>query len=184
MKKYILILLSLFSYISAVAQVNEQNLSPLLSFDGEPYLAVNPADPDNIIAGWMRLRLDGRIWIAVRNSFDNGQTWGNYQFLPHTDTGYHSADVSIEFHGSGTAYLSYVDVDWSDTTAFVYVTKSIDGGVSWSSLSRVDNEQYPAGQLPLCYVVIHLFLLRYLIRLYMPYGRKTVPQTGMFSLAS
>ena len=135
MKTKILLLVWILFIIPSInfAQTNEYNLSNLISFDGEPSMAVNPVNPDNIISGWMRLRLDGRMWIATRASFDGGTSWSTYNFLPHIDTAYNSADVSIAFNNSGIAYLSYIDVDWSDTTATVFVTKSLDGGLTWES---------------------------------------------------
>jgi hypothetical protein len=141
MKKFFL-LLCFVTTVSVFAQ--EQNLSSLLSFDGEPYIAVNPANPDNIISGWMRLRIDGKIWIAVRNSFDGGNSWGDYQFMQHTDTAFSSADVSIVFHKSGIAYLSYIDINWSYTTAIIYVVSTMDGGNSWSQPVPV----YSSTELP------------------------------------
>ncbi len=135
--KLALILISFLLPVIISAQANDLNLSNLGSFDGEPALAVNPANPDNIIAGWMRLRIDRKMWIATRASFDGGASWGKYTFLPHIDTAYSSADVSIAFHNSGIAYLSYIDVDWSDTTATVFVAKSPDGGLSWETPAPV-----------------------------------------------
>ncbi len=65
------LLLMIIPKISS-AQTN-LNLSNLQGFDGEPYIAVNPANQNNIIAGWMRGRLDGKIWIATKASFDKGK---------------------------------------------------------------------------------------------------------------
>lgn len=87
------------------SQAQNANLSNLAGFDGEPSIAVNPMNHENIVAGWMRLRLDGKIWIAVRASFDGGTTWSPIQFLPHVNPDYGSADVSITFHRTGIAYL-------------------------------------------------------------------------------
>lgn len=133
--KYMVVLVGalLFGVCVAHAQPQNSNLSNLASFDGEPSLAVNPANPDNLIAGWMRLRLDGKIWIAVRSSFDGGATWSPIQFLPHVHSDNGSADVSITFHRSGLAYLLYIDYRTSpDTVGGVYLAHSTDGGLRWS----------------------------------------------------
>ncbi|MFZ1729730.1 MAG: exo-alpha-sialidase [Bacteroidota bacterium] len=120
------------------AQTFNRNVSDLVGFDGEPSIAVNPVNQNNVVAGWMRLRLDGRIWIAVRTSFDGGATWTPMQFLPHAAQDYGSADVSIAFHRTGIAYLSYVDFRMSpDTVGGVYLVHSTDGGLSWSSPREV-----------------------------------------------
>lgn len=131
----VLALLCLWAGI-ACAQTNE-NLSALAGLDGEPSLAVNPANSRNIVAGWMRIRQDGKVWIAVRASLDGGATWSPIKFLPHDEAPNGSADVSITFHRSGAAYLTYVDYRTSpDTVGGVYLVKSTDGGINWSSPRR------------------------------------------------
>ena len=95
-QKLLHIILLLFVTHGITSAQTNSNLSNLLSFDGEPYIAVNPANQNNIIAGWMRLRADGKIWIATKASFDKGQTWSAINFMPHDTTINGSADVSIE----------------------------------------------------------------------------------------
>ncbi len=119
------------------AQTN-YNLSNLLNFDGEPFIAVNPADQNNIIAGWMRLRSDGRIWIATKASFNKGQTWSALSYMPHDSVINGSADVSIAFHNSGVAYISWINFRTSpDTAGAVFVSRSTDGGLTWGTPNKV-----------------------------------------------
>lgn len=133
---HIILLLS-FEHGITSAQSN-YNLSSLISFDGEPYIAVNPANPNNTIAGWMRLRGDGKIWIATRASFDKGQTWSAINYLPHDTSINGSADVSIAFHNSGTAYVSWINFRQTpDTVGAVFVAKSTDGGITWGTPNKV-----------------------------------------------
>ncbi len=102
-------------------------------FDGEPYIAVNPTNPKNIIAGWMRGRLDGKVWIAVKSSFDEGNTWSDIQFMPHDTILNGSADVSIAFNRYEIAFLSYINFRQTpDTAGAIYVVSSSDGGKNWS----------------------------------------------------
>ena len=132
-----MILLLIATYSITLAQTNS-NLSNLLNFDGEPYIAVNPANQNNIIAGWMRLRADGKIWIATKASFDKGQTWSAINFMPHDTTINGSADVSIAFHNSGIAYLSWINYRQApDTAGAVFVSKSTDGGLTWGTPNKV-----------------------------------------------
>lgn len=114
------------------------NISNLVSFDGEPTVAINPTNSNNIIAGWMRLRLDGKIWIATSASFDGGQNWSEINFMPHDTVVNNSADVSIAFHNSGIAYLSYINWRPSpDTAGAVFISKSTDGGLTWSAPNKI-----------------------------------------------
>jgi hypothetical protein len=123
----------LFFLVASSLKAENINLSSLGGFDGEPYIAVNPTNPKNIIAGWMRGRLDGKIWIAVKSSFDEGNTWNNIQFMPHDTTINGSADVSIAFNRNGVAFLSYINFRQTpDTAGAIFVVSSIDGGKNWS----------------------------------------------------
>ncbi len=139
MKKELLFyLVTLIATITHLSAQTNYNLSNLSFSDGEPYIAVNPANQNNIIAGWMRLRIDGKIWIATKASFDKGETWSAISFMPHDTLLNNSADVSIAFHNSGIAYLSYVDYRISpDSAGGVFLSKSIDGGLIWSTPNKV-----------------------------------------------
>ena len=137
-QKLLHIILLLFVTHGITSAQTNSNLSNLLSFDGEPYIAVNPANQNNIIAGWMRLRADGKIWIATKASFDKGQTWSAINFMPHDTTINGSADVSIAFHNSGVAYLSWINFRQTpDTAGAVFVSKSTDGGLTWGTPNKV-----------------------------------------------
>lgn len=136
--KFITLFLFLFSFNHFLFSQTNYNLSNLLSFDGEPYIAVNPTNQSNIVAGWMRVRSDGKIWIATKASFDKGQTWGTINFMPHDSIINGSADVSIAFHNSGVAYISWINFRTSpDTAGAVFVSKSINGGLTWGAPSKV-----------------------------------------------
>ncbi|MCC6818733.1 MAG: exo-alpha-sialidase, partial [Bacteroidia bacterium] len=136
-----IIVLLIVSHVDSIAQTN-YNLSNLLSFDGEPYIAVNPANQNNIIAAWMRLRADGKIWIATKASFDKGQSWSAINFMPHDSVINGSADVSIAFHHSGTAYLTWINFRTNpDTAGAVFISKSIDGGLTWGTPNKVIDDK-------------------------------------------
>jgi len=129
----ILYLSILFALLASTLKAENINLSNLGGFDGEPYIAVNPTNPKNLIAGWMRGRLDGKVWIAVKYSYDEGNTWSNIQFMPHDTVLNGSADVSIVFNRNGIAFLSYINFRQTpDTAGAVFVVSSIDGGKKWS----------------------------------------------------
>jgi len=132
-----IIILLFVTHEITIAQTNS-NLSNLTGFDGEPYIAINPTNQNNIIAGWMRARLDGKIWIATKASFDKGQTWSAINFMPHDTTINGSADVSIAFHNSGIAYLSWINYRQApDTAGAVFVSKSSNGGLTWGTPNKV-----------------------------------------------
>jgi hypothetical protein len=52
--------------------------------------------------------------------------------MPHGESTYDAADVCIEFHRSGTAFLTWIDVDWTDTVATINIARSKDGSQNWT----------------------------------------------------
>ena len=112
---------------------SDLNLTGTLGSETEPFIAVNPANPNNIISAWMRISYPARI--ETKTSFDGGMTWGNINYLPHFSNNIFivSADVSIAFNNSGTAFISYVDYKLNLDSGFVRVAKSTDGGISWNN---------------------------------------------------
>jgi len=145
----------LFCFASvAFSQPANMNVSAGLVFDGEPYLAVNQANPDNMVIAWMSFvknpgapALD-QFGIRVRSSFDGGLTWGNEIVMPHIRPSFQSADVSMEFHKGGTLYLEYIDYTRTPLdSGVIIVSHSTDGGKSWSTpveaFNYYDNDDAP-----------------------------------------
>jgi len=147
-----------FLYIISVccftckAQPENTNISNAVTFDGEPYLAINPTNNQNLVAAWMGLKFSGgafAIAVTIRSSFDGGNTWSTAVTLPHAGTGYTSADVSMVFDKNGLLYISYID--WNKATAVGgdYISRSRDGGLTWDAASQVINVNENPSKLPL-----------------------------------
>ena len=128
----------------------------------EPYVVVNPADPDNLIAAWQQDRYSdgGSQGLVTASSFDGGATW---TLNPTTRSsvctggttanggGYDRAsDPWLAFTPDGVAYLMSLSAD-NDPTArglinakfnAMLVMRSTDGGRTWENpvtLRRDDN---------------------------------------------
>ncbi len=133
MKKiYLLLFLIVFSKL-LIAQ--NQNISNQLVFEGEPYLAINPSNSQNIVVAWMGYVFANapRLSIKVKSSFNGGQTWSPVLVMPHVESTYKSADPSLAFDHLGNLFLSFIDHRESPDSGGVYVFKSIDGGLTWST---------------------------------------------------
>jgi hypothetical protein len=97
----------------------------------EPYVAVNPANPQNIAAAWIG---HGGAGNADSASFDGGQTWQNV-FIPGITqctggTNLQGANNWLSFAPNGDLYsigLGAVGGPW-----LMLVSKSTDGGRTWS----------------------------------------------------
>lgn len=111
------------------------------SSEVEPWLAVNPLDPDHLAAAWQQDRyLDGGCrGNVVSVSFDGGTTW-QHSLLPELSlcTGgvwERASDPWVSFAINGDLYsVSLVFTLGNDTdpdVGGIVVHKSTDGGLSW-----------------------------------------------------
>lgn len=115
--------------------------SSALRFEREPHAAVNPKDPDHIVASWMvaARNSDGAIQAAA--SFDGGRSWtppvtlpinacagGPFDFLPR------ASDPWVAFGPDGRAYVSAIGfkpTEDVDEAGAVLVVSTPDGGRTW-----------------------------------------------------
>ncbi len=144
MKKQLLQLqLLIFTSAIAFAQPNNVNVSnnTTTARAGEPYLAVNPTNPKNIVIAWMAIDPSTGFVQSIKSkaSFDGGLTWGNQKVHPHFGTTWHSGDVNMQFRNNGTLYLNYIDFTMPPAldSGGLYITHSTNGGITWSSPTQV-----------------------------------------------
>jgi len=121
--------------VQLLAQPSNEKVSTTFSFNGEPFLAVSPLNSQNIAVAWMCYSATAKvIAIRTRASSDAGATWSTPVDLPHAQTGWGSADVSMAWRKDGILFLCYIDYhNNSDTFGGVFVVHSSDGGVTWST---------------------------------------------------
>jgi hypothetical protein len=102
----------------------------------EPSVAVNPSDPNNLLAASQLLSTDNPdqpTLLGTSVSFDGGQTWQENEplaFPANYNSGY---DVTVAFDSAGTAYVAASGVLASDQGTgrqdrSVLVWRSVDGG--------------------------------------------------------
>lgn len=140
MKKFLLCVF-VISFIKSISQPANTNISNTTVFGGEPYIATNPKNSNNIIIAWMALDITTAFKMTIKSkvSFDGGQTWGNTYNHPHMSPTWGSADVSMGFRKNGTVYLCYIDYRQTPDSGGVYITHSSNGGISWSAPTRAWN---------------------------------------------
>jgi len=119
-----------------------------LDAEVEPYVAVNPASPLNVIGIWQQDRWSngGAQGLMAAASFDDGATWTRRPLPTSQCAGGTSAnggdyqrasDPWVSFAPDGTAYaisLSFSGATFATgSTSAMLVTRSSDGGQSWSA---------------------------------------------------
>lgn len=132
MSKFILSTVILI--VSQLGFSQNQNISNGSTFDGEPYLAIDPANPQHLVAAWMGFQLGQKITIKTSYSTNGGTTWSTPIWQVHQVANNSSADVSLSYDLNGNLYMAYIDYDNVNfTNGGIFVRKSTNGGVSWGS---------------------------------------------------
>ncbi|MCE4610838.1 MAG: exo-alpha-sialidase [Desulfurococcales archaeon] len=116
-------------------------------YEHEPTLAVNPLDPNNVVAAAHHEDTGPlNVVVGVYYSFDGGMTWeGPVPMPPAEPTDFLASDPALTAGPSGAFYLTYFSVGprMSETVRFwfsstIIVAKSVDGGASWEVVLKLD----------------------------------------------
>src|SRR6266508_373998 len=110
----------------------------ITGYEFEPTVAVNPANPRNIIAAWQQDRGKAARSNLVAPSLDGGKNWTHVQVpgISKCTGGEQDADSDawLTIGPDGTAYLASLPGVLTEAGAAVefLVNRSTDGGLSWS----------------------------------------------------
>lgn len=133
----------LFLLCTLISLGQNQALSTGAFFEGEPFLAIHPEHPNQLIVAWMGFGGPSqRIKIKTRTSFDSGATWQPIVEIDHAQSGFTSADPSIAFDVDGNIVVSFID--WTGYEVAViegglYIATSFDDGASFGTPQEVLN---------------------------------------------
>src|SRR5438067_2647752 len=98
---------------------------------GEPYLAVNPRNPRNLLGAAQCINGSSLPVPCTFASFDGGVTWhdNGALSLPAGDKG--GGDVSVAFTARGTGFVAaHAGCDWNVDTVLAW--RTTDGGRSFA----------------------------------------------------
>lgn len=117
----------------------------------EPFVAVNPTNPDNIIGAYQQDRWSdgGARGLVASYSNDGGGTWSRSYagFSRCADTASpfnRSTDPWVSFDSAGRAYQISLGVDSIDfNLSGIEVATSMDGGASWSAPAQLIVDDNP-----------------------------------------
>jgi len=141
------VILVLF-YNFCSAQSNE-DLSGGVVWESEPYMAIDPLNPQHIVVAWMGNVPTSHLCIKIIATFNGGATWSTPAVIPHQSPTHTSADVSMVFDHSGNVYATYIDNRQSPDTGGVYIVMSVDGGLTWGTATEVINSFSDGTKCPL-----------------------------------
>ncbi len=128
-----ILLCTVYMLLHTLAFGQNSDISGGLIFEGEPYMAIDPANPQHITVAWMGFVPLSRVCIKVKTTFNGGASWSSAAVIPHQSPTYTSADVSLAFGRSGDMYACYIDSRQSPDSGGVYVSRSTDGGLTWGA---------------------------------------------------
>jgi hypothetical protein len=106
----------------------------------EPWLAVNPANPNHLVGTWQQDRWDdgGAQGLVAGVSFDGGLTWLRVPIPRITicsggaDYG-RASDPWVSFAPNGVVYHTSLAVSHVDFVTAILVSRSTDGGLTWGT---------------------------------------------------
>jgi len=118
----------------------------------EPWVAVNPANPSNVIGVWQQDRWSdgGARGLAAGISFDGGTTWTRTTLpfsqcaagLPYE----RASDPWVSIGPDGTAYAVSISFNHSNNSNAVGAAVSRDGGLTWQNLTTLIANNEPSLQ--------------------------------------
>ena len=108
----------------------------------EPHIAVNPANPSNMVGFWQQDRHSNGAarGVLAGVSFDGGASWSHRQIPWSTCSGgtyQRATDPWVAYSPDGTAYLMALAVSGESFTpsgvSAILVSRSTDSGLTWSN---------------------------------------------------
>lgn len=139
--------------VSAAQAASVQNIANITrddNGDNELDIAVNPTNPDNMIAGWNDYGVGNSCGVGWTT--DGGKTWHTDWLRAMTPAGgnptydYGAGDPSVGFLDDGTAVFTCNAWSVKKPTA-IFVTTSKDGGATWTPVQQVASADTKAGNL-------------------------------------
>lgn len=99
----------------------------------EPFVAVDPNNANHIVVGANSWQVgNGHFEVFAYVSFDGGRTWASSQpYIDRNGGRINAADPTIAFGANGDVYFAFVAL--TPAQGAVAVSRSVDGGLSWTS---------------------------------------------------
>jgi hypothetical protein len=123
----------------------------------ETSVAINPTNPNNVIAGSNDYESGVDSVMGIYVSFDGGRTWPHSgharQVITPSRIMYGSGDPVIAFDRDGVAYASFIAFGRTNCDSYIAVSRSEDSGVTWTV--PIDGGSPGTGLTPGDGIVVH-----------------------------
>jgi hypothetical protein len=127
----------------------------------EPFVAVDPRNSQHLVVGannW--LVGSGHFEAYAYTSFDGGHTWAASQpYINRNASRLNTADPTVAFGPDGSVYYAFVA--FNPAAGAVAVSRSVDGGLSWTTQSWATNFASEAADKPALVAGAHGLTLVY-----------------------
>jgi hypothetical protein len=125
-------------------------------YNTEPHIAVDPTDPEHLVLGTIDFNLNN---IAAYVSFDGGETWDGPNQVRYFREDFTAAgDPVLAFDRDGTVYMTSISLGFEEfrigtvisasEVSSMVVSKSTDGGLTWSAPATTANRATGLGGQP------------------------------------
>jgi hypothetical protein len=116
--------------------LSDEHFANRLISQTEPSIAVNPANPNNLVAGFHDLFPKTQDFVC-RFTFttDAGSNWTRGGATPLQTSGNFCSDPAIAADASGNFFYAYLDINFGAQHSDVDVAKSTDGGQTFSTFT-------------------------------------------------
>ncbi len=107
-------------------------MSRLAGSNSESTIAIDPTDPNRVVATAMRQTKDYEGLVETRST-DGGATWTSTIIGAGDNLGFICCDESLAWDDYGNLFFVYLEAD-----APVHVALSTDGGLTFNQITTID----------------------------------------------
>jgi hypothetical protein len=120
----------------ANVRLSDEHIAGRLISQTEPTIAVSPANPANLVAGFHDL-FPTKNDFACRVAFtsDGGASWSLGGTVPLQTSGNFCSDPAVAADGEGNFFYAYLDIRFGSQRSDIDVAKSVDGGKTFSTFA-------------------------------------------------
>lgn len=120
----------------ANVRLSDEHIAGRLIGQTEPTIAVSPANPANLVAGFHDLFPTKNDFVCrIAFTSDGGASWSLGGAVPLQTSGNFCSDPALAADSEGNFFYAYLDIRFGSQRSDVDVAKSVDGGKTFSTFT-------------------------------------------------